>query len=150
MTRSHAALVAGLIFAVAASASAQRRQTTPAHAPSTAPMKAIGSVKEIMEAITIPTSEAVFTAASEPPKTDAEWTSVRRQALALAESSNLLLMDGRAPDRDAWTRFSLAQRDAAVVAMKSAQAKDADALSAASDALYETCDTCHKQYMPGK
>jgi cytochrome c556 len=44
-------------------------------------------------------------------------------------------------------RFSIAQRDAAVAAIKAAESRDSDALSNASDALYETCDNCHKQYM---
>jgi len=44
-------------------------------------------------------------------------------------------------------KFSRAQVDAAEAAAKAAAARNADQLSAASDALYETCSGCHKVYM---
>lgn len=37
--------------------------------------------------------------------------------------------------------------DAAQAVMKAVAAKDAEALSRAGDALYETCETCHARYM---
>ena len=42
---------------------------------------------------------------------------------------------------------ALAQRDAAMMAVKAIDAHDGDALSNASDARYETCDNCHNRYM---
>jgi hypothetical protein len=89
----------------------------------------------------------VFKVASEPPKDAAGWDHARNQAIALAESANLLLIDGRAPDRGDWVTLAIAQRDAAMVAVKAIDARNADALSNASDALYETCDNCHNKYM---
>jgi hypothetical protein len=65
---------------------------------------------------------------------------------ALLESANLLLTRGRHDGGRDWVAFSMPQRDAAVAAMKAAQRKDG-ALSVASDALYETCASCHKQFM---
>ena len=112
-----------------------------------ADVKAIASIKELMQAITIPTSETVFKAASEPPTDRKVWEHVRSDALVLAESANLLLIAGRVPDANGWNRFAIAQRDAAIEAMKAAEAKDADRLSNASDALYETCNSCHAVYM---
>ena len=55
--------------------------------------------------------------------------------------------EARAKDLAAWMKFSRAQVDAAEAAAKAAAAKNADQLSAASDALYETCSGCHKVYM---
>jgi cytochrome c556 len=107
----------------------------------------VGTVHDIMEMITIPASNAVFAAASEPPKDAAGWDTVRKQAVAVAESSNLLLMPGRAVDTKDWTKWATAQLTAAQAVIKAAQAKDADALSKASDALYDTCDGCHTVYM---
>jgi cytochrome c556 len=107
----------------------------------------VGTVHDIMEAITIPASNAVFAAASEPPKEAAQWAAVRRQALTVAESSNLLMMAGRAVDQKDWTQWASAQLKAAQAVMKAAQAKDADALQTASDALFETCEGCHTLYM---
>jgi cytochrome c556 len=110
-------------------------------------VKAIGSIKELMQTLTIPMSETVFKAAAEPPADAKAWEHVRSDALALAESANLLLIAGRVPDAHGWSRFAIAQRDAAVQAMKAAEAKNADALSNASDALYDTCSSCHDVYM---
>lgn len=124
-----------------------RKDTRPAPVASGA-MKPVGSIKDVMKAITIPTSSVVFKAASEPPKEVGGWESVQSQALALAESANLLMIAGRAPKGADWNRFAAAEREAAVVAMKAAASHDADALSNASDALYETCSNCHAQYMP--
>ena len=149
MTRT--VLLAGVVFAatlagVTVGAQPQQAKTAPP-AAAHGGMKAVATVKEVMLAITIPTSETVFKAASDPPKAAADWDHARSQALALAESANLLLMEGRAPDREAWTTLAVAQREAAMVAVKAIDAKNADALSNASDALYETCDNCHNKYM---
>jgi hypothetical protein len=149
-TRFAVTVLALLVTAILVVA-AQRWATPPAMSAGTGGgMEAIGSVKDIMIALTVPTSTDVFNAASEPPRDDENWTRTRHQALALAESSNLLLMPDRSRDRADWNAFAIAQRRAAVVAMKAAENKDADALSNASDALYETCENCHKQYLPGE
>ncbi len=115
-----------------------------------AAMTPVATVTEVMKAIVIPASNAVFKAAATPPADELGWMAAREQALAVAESSNLLLMAGRAPDTGDWTTLSVAQRDAALAAVKAIDAKDGDGLSAASDALYGTCDNCHQKYMPGK
>jgi hypothetical protein len=143
------AFVVALIGLALAFRATTARSVAPA-AASGSGMQAIGSVKDIMIAITIPTSTDVFNAAAEPPKDDAGWDKARLQALALAESANLLLMPEHAASKTDWNTLAIAQRDAAVVAMKAAQKKDADALSNASDALYETCDNCHKKFMLNK
>jgi hypothetical protein len=112
-----------------------------------AQIKPVATVLEIMNTMTIPFSNKVFEASGEPPKDAAGWDAVRGQALALAESGNLLMIGARAKDRAAWMKFSRAQVDAAELAVTAAAARDADKLSAASDALYETCAGCHKVYM---
>ena len=110
-------------------------------------VKPIATIGEIMQLMTIPLSNAVFEAGGEPPKDDKSWEEVRGKAIALAESGNLLMIGSRAKDRAAWMKFSRAQVDAAEAAAKAAAAKNGDQLSAASDALYETCASCHKVYL---
>ena len=73
---------------------------------------------------------------------------MRGQAVALAEAGNLLMLGSRAKDRAAWVKYSRAQVDAAEAVAKAAVAKNADQLSTAADALYETCAACHKDYLP--
>jgi hypothetical protein len=122
----------------------------PAASKAAAPVHGLGSARDIMEALTIPMSDAVFAAGSEAPKDDAGWAAVHQKALVLAESANLLLIPPRVITSGTWTKWAVAQRDAAVQAMKAAKAKNGDALSDAGNALYETCEGCHKVYLPSK
>jgi len=110
-------------------------------------LKPIATVRQLMQAMIVPFSDAVFDAAFEPPKTDAQWTAVRATALALAESGNLLMIGRRARDEGEWMRMARDEVDAAEAVIKAIDAKNATALAAAGDVLYETCDTCHARYM---
>jgi hypothetical protein len=117
-------------------------------APAAPAFKVIGPSRQIMLAVTIPASEAVFNAAAEPPTTDEQWAMVERAALALAESGNLLLMPGRAVDDGDWSRFSHMLIDTAAQAYSAAQSKDINGVSDAGNVIYEACEGCHKKYMP--
>lgn len=139
-----AVIVFGTVVIAQRSGAPARRGGT---APAAAGMRVIASAKELMHAIVIPSSEVVFKMASEQPKSDADWQTVRLQSLALAESANLLLMPGRGPDATTWNQMAKAQMDAALAAVKAADAKNADALDTASNNIYETCDNCHNKYM---
>jgi hypothetical protein len=141
--------LAVLVGVGAARVQAQKTPETAGHAPSVGGVKPVASVLEIMKTMTIPFSNVVFEAGGEAPKDDKSWDAVRGQAVALAEAGNLLMLGSRAKDHAAWMKFSRAQVDAAEAAAKAAAAKNADQLSAASDALYETCSGCHKIYMKG-
>jgi hypothetical protein len=83
---------------------------------------------------------------------EAEWAAVRRSALTLAESGNLLMMRGRAPlkagDQDEWTKDAKLLADVGTAAYKAAQARDFAALAALTESLDASCTTCHKQYRP--
>ena len=142
-------IAVAVLCLVGLGAAAQTPKPAPAvpTAASHGDVKAVASTRELMQALTIPMSETVFKAAAEPPADATAWEHVRGDALALAESANLLLIAGRVPDAKGWNRFAVAQRDAAVQAMKAADARNGDALSNASDALYETCSNCHDVYM---
>jgi hypothetical protein len=105
------------------------------------------TVKQVMVSTVIPSSDAIFQAAGEPPTTPAAWLALERHGLALVESGKSLMTGSRVVDRGDWLKFSQAFVDAAEGGAKAAAAKNADALSAASDALYETCETCHAKYM---
>ena len=82
------------------------------------------------------------------PKSDSEWAAVRRGAIALAESGNLLMMPGRMRDRTDWMKDAKLLVDTGNAAYKAAQAKDSTALAALAGALDASCTTCHKQYRP--
>ena len=113
-----------------------------------APMQRVGTMSELMVHMIYPTSDAVFYITSRTPTTDAEWVELQAKTLTLAEAANLLMMPGRARDQDRWMKDAKLMLDAGNAAFKAAKAKDAAALEALSDQLYESCVTCHKDYRP--
>ena len=131
-------------------ASAPVASDQPAQAPASQglPFQRAGTISELMVDIIYPTSDAVFYIATREPKDEAGWNELRGKTLMLAESANLLLMPGRARDQDRWIADSKLLLDAGAAAFRAAKRKDADALSALSDQLYESCVTCHQHYRP--
>jgi hypothetical protein len=122
----------------------------PAAAPTPAiPLRVVASVKQVMKGIVEPASSAVFAAAGEAPKDDAGWQAVEYNALAVLESANLLMMDGRAIDQGRWMQQATAMMDKAMVAVDAARAKDAAKLAETGDTLYSACEDCHKLYVKG-
>jgi len=123
----------------------QSPPTVSSAAPSTA---RVGTMSELMILLIYPTSDAVFYISSRTPTTDVEWGELQAKTLTLAESANLLMMPGRARDQGQWMKDARLMLDAGWAAFKAAKAKDAAALEALSDQLYESCVTCHKNYRP--
>ena len=103
---------------------------------------------QVMEAVVIPSSNAIWNVAAEAPKDDEAWASVRNSALALAEAGNLLMIEGRAKDQGAWMKAAQTLVDAGTTAFHAAEAKDVDAIAAAGDEIYNSCEGCHMQYPP--
>ena len=119
----------------------------PAQAPP--PFQTVGSMRQLMIDIIYPTSDAIFYVDREPPKTEKEWGDLRGQALMLAESGNLLMLDGRARDQKNWILESKMLIDIGGKAYKAAQAKDIAGIQALNDSLNAACVVCHYQYRPG-
>ena len=76
-----------------------------------------------------------------------EWAAVRRSALALAESGNLLAAPSGSNQGD-WASDAKRLADAGSAAYQAAQAKDLKALAALAEPLDRACTTCHKHYRP--
>jgi hypothetical protein len=117
----------------------------------TAPSKfqPVGTMSQLMIDIIYPTSDAIFYVDRDTPKNQHDWDVLRGQALMLAESGNLLMMDGRARDQKNWILESKMLVDLGAKAFRAAQAKDLDAMRALNDPLNAACVTCHFQYRPG-
>ncbi len=124
------------------------RAPEQAPAPPPEPFKVVATAKQVMQAITIPASNAIWAVASAPPKTDEAWLAVENSSLALAESGNLLLMKGRTKDGAEWTQYSQQLIDVGVKAAEAMRAKDMEKIMAAGDEMYTVCETCHMKYMP--
>jgi hypothetical protein len=82
------------------------------------------------------------------------WQAVENAALALTESTNLLLIPGRKcanglsvpmnnPD---WPKFVQELRDAGMQAYKAAQSMNQDKMVDAADTLSAACANCHKKW----
>ena len=112
------------------------------------PFKSVATVKQLMNAMTVPTSNVIFAAAGEAPKDDEGWLNVERNALALAESGNLLMLPGRAKDEKEWRQQSLALIEAAMLAITAAEGKKPEKLGEAGDAIYAVCESCHQHFKP--
>jgi cytochrome c556 len=117
------------------------------------PVPPAAGVKQLMLDLIHPSSNDILLAIyrggpSNDPKDAKEWAAVRRAALTLAESGNMLMMRGRARDQGDWMKDAKLLVDAGNAAYKAAQAKDANALAAVAGAVDASCTTCHKQYRP--
>ena len=119
-------------------------------------IKPVATTTHIMRGIVDPAATVVFGAVSttvtaagvadKGPNTQDEWNKVADSAAALAEAGNMLLAEGRAVDRDGWSKWSRALIESGSVALKAAEAKDASGVFASGEAIYESCDNCHRLY----
>jgi hypothetical protein len=108
----------------------------------------IGTMSDLMVKMIYPTSDAIFYITTRTPTSDAQWGELEAKALTLAESANLLMVPGRARDRDRWMQDAKLMLDAGRAACRAARRKDVAALEALSDQLYQSCTSCHQHYRP--
>jgi cytochrome c556 len=106
------------------------------------------TMKQIMLDFVHPASnDILLTVNRGGPADEKEWATVRRSALALAESGKLLTAPGGSSS-DVWTRAAKMLSDAGTDAYKAAQLKDAKALAATTAHIDASCTTCHRQFRP--
>lgn len=123
------------------------------------PYHVVANVKQLMNWVIEPNADVLWNSVGTivteagtqelEPRTDEEWEAVRNSAAVVAESGNLLMMEGRAFDRTEWMNASRRLIDAAVSAIEAAEAKDVPALFDAGGAVYESCTACHTKYALG-
>ena len=105
------------------------------------------------------------------PTTDEEWARVKAGAITLAEAANLLMIPGRkvarpheksetpgvelepeemdkliAADPAKFHEHAKALHNAAMLAAKAADAKDADKIFEVGETIEHACENCHKTY----
>jgi hypothetical protein len=134
--RARALIVTAAVVLVTAAATAQQDAA-----------KAAATVKQVMVTMTVPSSDAIFAAASEPPKDGEQWVAVRKSAMMLAESGNLLMTGGRAKDNTTWMGMAREMVKQAEATLKAVEARNSDALAKAGDDVYLTCEVCHARYV---
>jgi hypothetical protein len=186
-----ATVVAGNIaLAQQPAATARPQPATSAARPTVPPASTgqhtFGTIKEIMQTIVDPAADILFDSVSYnvtsagieeiQPRTKEDWLNVRRNALMLAEASNLLKISGRkvAPaqpipgleneppgpedlsppeiqrlidrDRASFNRLAQGLGEAAQVALKAADARSVDQLFDSGDEIDRACENCHLKY----
>jgi hypothetical protein len=117
----------------------------------------VATVDQVMDAIVIPSSQAVFDAVIyengalvRAPKVDDDWFRVQMHALAVAEAGNLLLMPPRARDGAEWAQFAAGMTTAAAAVANAAESQDVERLLQTGGELYRTCAGCHAKYLPAE
>jgi hypothetical protein len=171
------ALAACLALAIACRATA----VTPAAEES--PYRPSSTVREIMQSVVAPSAQGLWDSVGTisnakgtfdlEPRTDAEWAVVRRHAITLVESANLLVIRGRhiaqaaadtlkADDADpgselhpaeiekrvaanwpAWVAMAHTLHDSATTMLHAVDKKDASALESTGSDLDAICENCH-------
>ena len=119
----------------------------------------VASVRQIMDAIVEPSADVIWMSVStiftrdgvteHRPTTDEEWQDVRNAAISLAESANLLLMEGRALPDPEWAVFAGDLVDATLQAIATIDDRDSDRLLLVGGDIYDTCVQCHERYVAG-
>ena len=104
-------VIAGVVLMVAVAMAQEASQ--PAQT-----FRAVGTMSQLMIDIIYPTSDAIFYVDRDPPKSSKQWNDLAAQALTLAESGNLLLMEGRARDQKNWVLDSKMMIDLGAKAFK--------------------------------
>jgi hypothetical protein len=126
--------------------------------PAAPPFRAVVPLKQLMEQVIDPAADVIWDSVKTiitqtetkeiAPHTDAEWTAVRNAAVLIAESGNLLLIDGRARDTEGWIKAAKRLTSMGEAAMKAAESKSAEAVFNAGGDIYSACKACHERYAP--
>ena len=101
---------------------------------------------EVMDAMVVPQSDALFAVGRTEPTTAAQWKALRLDAIVLMEAGRALTLAERSkgPDWDAWSQGMAA---AAAQAVNAIDARDVDGVLAAGNALIESCTGCHSRHL---
>jgi cytochrome c556 len=136
--------------------------TGPAVAQDPPAFQPVGTISELMTDIIYPQSDELFYVMRTPPETDYDWSLLRRSALTLAESGNLLMIDGRSVRREGeegeegqedgreagWLAAASLLVATARTAYEATKVQDLEAIVALSPELERSCRSCHEQYHP--
>ena len=109
-------------------------------------MKPVATVTQLMQAMVIPASNALFNLPRQVPEDDQGWAEVQNSAVILAESGNLLMIGGRAEESAVWAETARALGEAGEAALKAAEAQDTEAISDVGNQIIDACERCHEKH----
>lgn len=131
-------------------------EDAPPETGSTPPFRPVANVQELMLTIVEPAAETYWDAVGWivdadgtqeiRPESEEDWEEVRNAAFLVAESGNLLMMQGRAVDDGPWISMSQALIDVGDLAIQAALARDEAAVFDVGAQVYAACTACHSAY----
>lgn len=101
---------------------------------------------EVMDAMVVPQSDALFAVGRAAPTTAAQWKALRLDAIVLMEAGRALTLAERSKGSD-WDAWSQDMAVAAAQAVDAIDARDVDGVLAAGNALIESCTGCHSRHL---
>ena len=112
-------------------------------------------VADVMDAMVVPASDALFGVGRAEPDSEEAWIALRHQAVILGEAGRALTAPGRSRGAE-WDAWSVAMSDAAESAAQAIwrglcgrfDAHDVDAVLFAGGDIIESCTGCHRVYLP--
>ena len=135
MRRPGSCLLGVLVLAAALAAQVQSDALQP-----------VATMKQLMVDVIHPASNNILLLVNRGgPGNDTEWAEVRRNAMTLAESANLLIMRNRAPG---WIADAKLLGEVGSAAYKAAEAKDVKSLASLAERIDASCTACHKAFRP--
>ena len=166
---------------IALSAGCQAPSAPPA--PAAPPFRATSTIRELMQSMIAPSAQGLWDSVGRvsdakgtrdlEPRSDEEWAAVRRHAVSLMESTNLLLIPGRHVARDgqqtlkaddavpgselppaeiekrinqnwaAWTAMAHTLHQSAASMLDAVDKKDVARLESSGSDLDGVCEACH-------
>ncbi len=127
-------------------------------APEPPPFEEVADLKQLMNSVIDPAAEVYWDAVGTifdldgteeiAPSTDEEWQAVRNAAIVIAESGNLLMMEGRRRGGVEWIALSRALIEVGRKALEAAEEEDTAAVFDAGAEVYYACSRCHATYAP--
>jgi hypothetical protein len=105
-------------------------------------------VLQLMREAVIPASGIVFEASAEVPADEAAWQEVEQAATLLFASAQKMaaVPPGLVPVP--WQEDAVAFIQASDAARRAVMNRDIEALEAANDTLFQSCESCHLTYLP--
>ena len=104
-------------------------------------------VTDVMDAMVVPASDALFGVGRAEPESEQAWIALRHQAVILGEAGYALTAPGRSRGAD-WDGWSIAMSGAAAAAAAAIDARDVDGVLFAGGDIIESCTGCHRVYLP--
>jgi len=161
----------------------QQHSTAPTASLQPPPFNPTASIQEIMLSVVDPAADTLWDSVGSTvsakgtedrrPRTDDEWQQMRRSAITLIESTNLLMMEGRRivsvggkladeglpgvlnateaqqhldTQHPAFVQFARALHDVGEEMLKAVDAKNPEAMLEVGTKLDEVCESCHTTF----